>query len=214
MNGTRPDSVLMSMFSDQGERKYLNERERKRFYKALLTIKEPAKRTFVEMIFWTGCRPSEALELTFIQINIEDAVIIFRSLKKRGKEKGKQFRIVPIPKKFAKTLNAIHDVTATQKSRSASLHACLWTFKRQTGWRLMKRVMDEAQIYGIRACARGLRHSFGVQRILSGISAPNVQDWMGHSDIKTTSIYIKTVGTEDRAIARLAWKREAYAAYD
>ena len=202
-----------SPFSTQGERKYLNERERKRFYNALPVLMEASERTFCEAIFWTGCRPREALELEILRVDVEDGVLIFRSLKKRGKNKGKQYRIVPIPKSFAKRLDKVHGILKTQKQKGANLSKRLWTFSRQTGWLRIKAVMEKAGIFGIRACARGLRHSFGVQRILSGIPAATVQLWMGHSSLKYTAIYTKTMGAEDRSLARLSWKREAYAAY-
>lgn len=202
----------MSLFSDLGERKYLNQRERKRFYKALSILDNPSERTFCETIFWTGCRPSEALALDFMRVNIEDAFLVFRTLKKRGENKGKHFRIVPIPRHFAKRLNEAHRITNRQHYKNANLLIRLWTFGRQTGWRIIKKVMAKARIFGIRACARGLRHSFGVHAILCGVPETTLQTWMGHASLKTTAIYIGIVSAEDRIIAKRMWKHEAYAA--
>jgi len=207
------DSISMSLFSDYGERKYLNRRERKRFYKALSILKEISERTFCETIFWTGCRPSEALQLDYMRVDVQDAFLIFRSLKKRGHNKGKQFRTVPIPKGFAKLLDQAHGISRVQKQKDANLLRRLWCFGRQTGWRLIKRVMEAAKIFGIRASARGLRHSFGIHAILSQVPETRLQSWMGHASLKTTAIYIQVAGAEDRAFATQMWKREAYCAY-
>ncbi len=213
MIAAHPDTISMTLFSGSGERKYLNARERKRFYKALDVLTEQTERTFCETIFWTGCRPSEALQLEYLRVNVEDAFLVFRSLKKRGANKGKQYRIVPIPKRFAKVLDQVHRVSIQQKQKGKSLLHRLWTFGRQTGWRLIKLVMERAKIFGIRANARGLRHSFGIHAILSRVPETRLQSWMGHASLKTTAIYVQAAGAEDRAFAKLMWKREAYAAY-
>lgn len=205
------DTLTMSLFSDLGERKYLNQRERRRFYKALSVLENPIERTFCETIFWTGCRPSEALELDYMRVNIEDAFLVFRTLKKRGENKAKHFRVVPIPRHFAKTLNRAHNITKRQCYEGANLFTRIWTFGRQTGWRLIKKVMAKANIFGIRACARGLRHSFGVHAILCSVPETTLQTWMGHASLKTTAIYVGIVGAEDRTIAKRMWKEEAYA---
>ena len=105
---THPDSASQSLFTGAGERKYLNARERKRFYKALSTLKVASERTFCEALFWTGCRPSEALQLDYLRVNVEDAHLVFRTLKKHGANKGNHFRIVPIPRSFAKLLDKVH----------------------------------------------------------------------------------------------------------
>ena len=197
--------ISMSLLSDQGERKYINQKERKRFYKALDVIKELSERTFCETIYWTGCRPSEALELEFMRVNIEEALLVFRSLKKHGKNKGKEYRTVPIPRSFAKLLNQAHDVIKLQKQKDANLLLRLWKFGRQKGWRLVKRVMTQAKIFGIRASARGLRHGFGIHAILSGVPETRLQKWLGHSSLRTTAIYVQAVGYEDRKLASRMW---------
>lgn len=96
----KPDSH-MSMFTDQGERKYLTLSECRRFEKAIACLSDPVEQTFCETIYWTGCRISEALQLDIMRVNVEDAYLVFRSLKKHGKNKGRFFRIVPIPRAFA-----------------------------------------------------------------------------------------------------------------
>ena len=73
---------------------------------------------------------------------------------------------------------------------------------------------DESRQYlGIRACARGLRHSFGIHAILSRVPETRLQSWMGHASLKTTAIYVQAAGAENRAFAKLMWKQESYAAY-
>ena len=193
-----------SLYSYCGERKYLNADERKRFLAALPVLENEADRLFCELIYWTGCRISEALAITPFNVDIDEGVIIIRSLKKRGALKGKSFRAVPVPMDFLGRLDACFDIRGQQlRSRDAGR---LWRFSRTTGWRLMKLVMAEAKIYGVKSCARGLRHSVGVHAVLSNVPTHKVQGWLGHSRLETVAIYCNAIGPEDRAIAQRMWR--------
>lgn len=195
----------MSLFSHKGERKYLNVAEARRFIKAISTLSEASEQTFCETIYWTGCRPSEALQLDIARVNVEDAFLVFRTLKKHGTRKGRHFRTVPIPRDFAKRLDSIHLIIKTQRNKTANQFRRLWVFGRQKGWNLIRTVMNAAKIFGIRACARGLRHSFGVHAILSGVPETQLQTWLGHSSLRTTAIYVSIIGIEDRSLAKRLW---------
>src|SRR3546814_1222171 len=85
----------MSLYTFAGERKYLCASERKGFYAALSVLENPEHRTFCETIYWTGCRPSEALALCALNIDMGEGMVVVRSLKKRGRLKGRHFRPVP-----------------------------------------------------------------------------------------------------------------------
>ena len=176
-------------------------------------IEDASERTFCETLFWTGCRPSEALALDLMRVNAEDCYLVFRTLKKRGAIKGRSFRVVPVPRSFMTRLNMIHGILTAQMRKGTNLLVRLWPFGRQKGWRLVGRVMHRAHIFGIRSCARGLRHSFGVHAILCGVPETKLQRWMGHSSLRITAIYVNLIGPEDRAIAKRMWQREAYAAH-
>ncbi len=205
MNTSHFDNDTKSLFTELGERKYLNASECKRFVAALSVLNNLKEQTFCETIYWTGCRPSEALKLDVIRVNVEDCFLVFRSLKKHGKKKGKHFRTVPIPPELAERLNKVHSILKIQLKKSAHQFRRLWRFGRQKGWRLIKTVMDKAGIFGVRACARGLRHSFGVHTILSGIAESKLQTWLGHEDPKTTAIYLTIGGAEDHELIRRMW---------
>lgn len=83
----------MRLFDHDGKRLYLNADERAAFLKAATTF-DPEPRTFTEMLAYTGCRISEALEVTPARLDIDDNKAIIRSLKKR---RGDVFRLIPLP---------------------------------------------------------------------------------------------------------------------
>ncbi|MEJ8472872.1 tyrosine-type recombinase/integrase [Roseibium algae] len=195
----------MSLYSQLGERKYLTSSERKKFLAALCVIKNPAERTFCEMIHWTGCRPSEALALTAINIDLDESMVIIRSLKKRGRLKGKHFRPVPLPSEFARRLGMVHGIRDAQASARGGHALPLWPFGRTKGWRLVRSVMDAAGLSGIKGNARGLRHALGVHAAVMHVPETRLQTWLGHASLETTSIYVAASGPEDRAIAARMW---------
>lgn len=193
----------LSLFTGTGERKYLNEAERERFLKAIPALENPVEQTYCEVLFWTGCRVSEALALTHQHIDLEERIIIIRSLKKRSKQKSTQYRPVPIPDHFADRLNQVHSVGIHHMTGSVER---LWDFSRTTAWHRINTVMKAANIKGAMACGRGLRHSYGVHAALKGIPETRIKKWLGHEHLETTSIYLDIAGPEDRAIAQRMWR--------
>ncbi len=207
MGYKRSNPAAITLFSDVGERKYLDAAEQKRFYQALDVLENPKDRSFCQYIYLTGVRPSEALNAQFQDINVDESYVIVRSLKKRGGEKGRHFRVVPIPRWFANELDKIHRIRETQTQDENAVQRHLWPMGRTTGWERMNRVMKAANISGAKACARGLRHTFGVNAAMTMISDLLIKSWMGHVDLQTTAIYTALGPGADRAIAERMWAR-------
>ena len=195
----------MSLYSAIGERKYLNHAERQKFLAALPVITCPVERTFCEMIYWTGCRPSEALALNAVNIDLAEGMVILRSLKKRGEQKGRHFRAVPVPSDFIVKLDQVHGLTRVQARDYHGSSVPLWRFGRTKGWRLVRKVMQHAGLTGIKGSARGLRHALGVHAALMHVPETRLQSWLGHASLETTSIYIAASGPEDRKFAKRVW---------
>ena len=207
MGYTGKNELNITLFAHGGERKYLNASERLKFYNAIGLLECPKEKAFCKLIYWTGCRPSEALNLCLQNVSVDEQYVIINSLKKRGRGKGRSFRAVPVPREFAEELDEIFAIRATQATGGSGLEQRLFTFSRTTGWLRTKHVMTMAGLSGIRACARGLRHSFGVSLIMAKVPLTSVQTWMGHADMATTRIYLDLDATEDRAIAERMWSQ-------
>lgn len=182
-----------SIYCRSGRRKYLTASERKAFIE-VCTAQGELQRTFCLTLIHTGCRISEALELTRAQINFDDRAIFFRSLKKRS---SIEYRCVPIPDDLNDDLQQL-----CEKLKSADR---LWSWCRTTAWSRVKRSMLDAKIAGVQSSPKGLRHSFGVHAIQAGVPLNLVQRWLGHARVETTSIYTNVVGPEERAIAARMW---------
>lgn len=179
-------------YDDLARRKYLNAVECKRLLAALPKL--PHERMlFCKVIYFTGCRISEALELTAERVDLADGVLRIRSLKKR---KSNIYRRVPIPNALQKALMEIAPVKCKQP---------IFSFSRPTGWRTIKEAMKLAKIDGVQATSKGLRHGFGVRCAMAKIPLNLIQKWMGHSSPDTTSIYIDIVDEEELSFIRKTW---------
>ena len=182
-----------SIFDQNGSRLYLTPEERRRFIEATDQLKAD-RRAFCLTLALTGCRISEALNLSADRVDIESKVVVFESLKKRRRG---VFRMVPVPVPFLEELRSISDNHPNM--------ARLWPCCRTTGYMIIKRVMRSAGISGAFACPKGLRHAFAVHALANGVPLNLIQKWMGHSSIETTSIYLNAMGAEERAFAERMW---------
>lgn len=186
-----------TMFSLDGQRKYLTQSETRRFLQEARRD-ESAVHCFCWLIAVTGCRISEALALTPANIDFEERIIVFECLKKRRRH---VYRSIPAPTEL---LHALRLLVRTDRIRPTDR---IWPWSRMTGYRRIREVMERACLAGTHASPKGLRHGFGVSAIQSGVPLNMVQRWLGHADMKTTAIYTSAMGPEERDIAARMWGR-------
>lgn len=197
----------MRLHDPAGNRLYLNAEERAAFLAA--ARRHPARdRTLCETLHWTGCRPSEVLEITPARVDLSGGTIAIRSLKKRRDASGQQkvvFRSVPVPPEFLDTLDIGHGIREAQKSRRKAVNP-IWPLSRVRVWQIVKRVMIEAGIPDApHRSPKGLRHGFGVHATVQGVPLHMLQRWLGHAQLSTTAIYADAVGKEEQYIASKMW---------
>lgn len=185
---------MMQLFDAYGRRKYLTPDQRQKFLAAAENAM-PEVFTFCWTLGLTGCRISEAVALTGTRIDRSAGAVVIESLKKRRRG---IYRAVPVPPEFLTTLDRIHRLDALGDAR-------LWQWSRVTAWRRVKEVMRAAELAGLYATPKGVRHGFGVKASVSEIPLNMTQKWMGHSRIETTAIYANAIGPEEQQIARRMW---------
>lgn len=203
MTRAAPQKQTMSLYTRTGARKYLNSDERQQFLIAALQA-SPTTKSFALTLACTGCRISEALELTAASFQLSSGIVSIRSLKKRG---AFAVREVPISPFLTDTLEDVHNISAHQTGEHH--HKPLWSWQRVYAWRQIKQIMHTAGIQGEQATAKGLRHGFAIHAIQSGVSINLVQRWLGHASLATTAIYTEAVGPEERLIAARMWQFES-----
>ena len=186
-----------SLFDGQGQRKYLNRQERLRF-QACAEAFSLEVRLFCLLAHFTGARISEIMNLKVQHIDFSNGTVTIRTLKQR---KEGVFRQVPIPGFLLDNLRVYIDNRAAHPRYERDR---LWYFSTRTASRYIKAVMHKAGIEGHRATARGLRHGYAVWATFE-VSISKAQSWLGHADLKTTLIYTRVSGREDRELAEKMW---------
>lgn len=183
-----------------GNRKYLTPEERRAFIVAAGSA-TPELETFCLTLAYTGARISEALAITPRRVDFSARGIVVECLKKR--KKG-VFRVVPVPDCLLERLEAVHHVRERQ-TNAVQANERLWDWGRTKAWGEIKQVMTAAGVPPSVRQPKALRHAFGVQGTLAGVSLTIISRWLGHADISTTAIYTQVVGPEERAFAERMW---------
>lgn len=187
----------ISIYAKTGSRKYLNGAERVRFLDTARTAPIEVW-LFCCLLFWTGCRISEALAVTAASIDLDEGTVTLNTLKRRKVI----MRQVPLPSSLIDELAVAFGLRARQQ---ACPDKRLWKWSRTTAWRRVKTVMKSADVLPTAAMPKGLRHSFGVSAFRSFIPPHLIQRWLGHASLKTTSIYGDVVGAEEHELAARLW---------
>jgi integrase/recombinase XerD len=188
-----------SLYLASGARKYVNFSERAALLSKLASLTQD-ERLFVLMLIWSGARITEILSLTPQSFQLETCVVAVRTLKRRRHV----VREIPVSSELTADLDSCFDLHQRQCDPKRAVER-LWKFHRVTGWRLIKAVMQSAGIHGVRASPRGLRHAFGVGTVASGVPLDAVQRLLGHSSIKTTTVYTEACGPDERALIARFW---------
>ena len=195
LNNSNRSTAISFLYDREGRRKYLTVQERRRFLQA--AADEPREdRVFALVLAYSGGRLSEVLALCPGRLDQLAHVAVFESLKKRRRG---IFRAVPLPPLVFRELACILPL-------GAAIDTPIWPWGRTAAWKRVKRIMQRAGINGPQATPKGLRHSFAVTSLQSGVPITLVKRWLGHSRLSTTEIYTDAIGPEEQAIAARLWK--------
>ncbi len=143
-------------------------------------------RAMLEVLYATGLRVSELVNLQFLQVNLRQGVL-------RVTGKGNKERLVPMGEEAINWLQRY-----VQEARPAlvagKLSEALFVTQRQAAmtrqafWHLLKRYAVLAEIK-VALSPHTLRHAFATHLLNHGADLRAVQMLLGHSNISTTQIY-------------------------
>jgi integrase/recombinase XerD len=140
----------------------------------------------LELLYATGARISEAVDLNLDDVIEEDVVRLFG--------KGGKQRIVPLGS-YARAAIDSYLVRARPifSARGASTPALFLGARgqrvsRQNAWLIIRAVADRANL-GIEISPHTFRHSFATHLLAGGADVRVVQELLGHSSVATTQIY-------------------------
>ncbi|CUS26272.1 integrase recombinase [Paucilactobacillus oligofermentans DSM 15707 = LMG 22743] len=143
-------------------------------------------RAILEVMYATGLRVSELINLTMDELHLEMGLI-------QPLGKGDKERIIPIGEVAIDWLNKYMNgarltLLKQQKSKYIFLNAHGRQLTRQGIWKNLKAIVVKAGITK-NVTPHTLRHSFATHILENGADLRVVQELLGHADISTTQIY-------------------------
>lgn len=143
-------------------------------------------RTMLELLYATGLRVSELVELTFQQVNFRQGCL-------RITGKGDKERLVPVGEEAIDWLEryltgARQDMLGNRQSDCLFVTSRATSMTRQAFWHIIKRYAKQAGITK-HLSPHTLRHAFATHLLNHGADLRVVQLLLGHSDLSTTQIY-------------------------
>lgn len=138
---------------------------------------------FAAFIF-AGLRKQELLQLRFADVDLENRTIFIRQ------GKGKKDRIVPISYALAQTLKRYAEERKRLGKTNPEFFCSLRGSVGFTENGLAKLVQQMRKPLGLPFSVHKLRHTFATLMLEGGCDIYSLSRMMGHSDIKTTTIYL------------------------
>lgn len=150
-------------------------------------------RAFLELMYATGARVSELLQLNLddlLEVENNDRVKFLRLFGKGAKE-----RIVPYGKHAADALDAYlvrarPQLASTTGSAAIFVNARGGRLTRQGAWTIVKSAAARAHL-NTKISPHSLRHSFATHMLTGGADVRTVQELLGHASVTTTQIYTR-----------------------
>ena len=147
--------------------------------------KEIRDKAMLELLYATGIRVSELINLEVSDVNLKTSSILCRD--------GSKSRTIPYGKKAKDALtryleDAREAIVDNKESTILFANCSGQKMSRQGFWKLIKHYAKKAGIESD-ITPHTLRHSFAAHLVENGADLRSVQEMLGHSDISTTQIY-------------------------
>ncbi len=146
-------------------------------------------KAMIELLYATGIKVSELIELTVHDVNLQIGIIHTHN--------SKHERIVPIYPAANKHLSEYCTIARPALVQNNDVEHLFTNMNgqpmsRQGFWKIIKQYADRA---GIKKdiTPHTLRHSFAAHLLENGAQLKDIKDMLGHSDISSTQIYAQLV---------------------
>ena len=193
--------VTTQIHVDRGEKKLPcvltgKEIERLLAQPACVDAKGYRDKAMLEVMYATGMRVTELIDL-----NVEDVNLELGSIKCSG---AKKTRAIPLYPAALRALTVyLKDVrssmVADPSENALFVNVNGVRMSRQGFWKIMKFYQSKAHI-DKEITPHTLRHSFAVHLLENGADLNSVQELMGHSDISSTQLYTQMINQKLKSV--------------
>ena len=153
-------------------------------------------KAMLEVMYATGMRVSELLELDKDDVNLELGII-----KCSGAKKSRSIPLYPAAlKALGVYLWDVRDsMVASADEKALFVNISGQRMSRQGFWKILKHYQTAARIEK-EITPHMLRHSFAVHLLENGADLGSVQELMGHSDISSTQVYAHMINNKLKTV--------------
>lgn len=142
-------------------------------------------KAMLEVLYATGIRVSELINLDLSDVNVEMGFVKCKSARKE--------RIIPVGTTACAALaeylkQARNAMIHTDKETALFVNTNGGRLTRQGFWKIIKQYKNQAKI-SMDITPHTLRHSFATHLVENGADLRAIQEMLGHSDISSTQIY-------------------------
>ena len=153
-------------------------------------------KAMLEVMYATGMRVSELIELDIDDVNLEQGIVKCTTSKKA--------RAIPLYPAALRALTIyIRDVResmlAASDERALFVNVNGSRMSRQGFWKILKHYQETAHIDG-EITPHTLRHSFAVHLLENGADIGSLQELMGHCDISSTQMYTHLINQNLKSV--------------
>ena len=153
-------------------------------------------KAMLEVMYATGIRVSELIELDIDDVNLDAGVIKCTSAKKS--------RVIPLYPAALRALSVyvreIRNTMLAEPDESALFVNVNGTrMSRQGFWKILKHYQETAHIEK-EITPHTLRHSFAVHLLENGADIDSLQELMGHCDISSTQMYTQMINQKLKSV--------------
>lgn len=153
-------------------------------------------KAMLEVMYATGMRVSELIDLDLSDVNLDQGVIKCTTSKKT--------RVVPLYPAALRALTIyIRDIResmlASDDEPALFVNINGSRMSRQGFWKLLKHYQEAAHI-DKEITPHTLRHSFAVHLLENGVDLGSLQELMGHCDISSTQMYTHMINQKLKSV--------------
>lgn len=153
-------------------------------------------KAMLEVMYATGIRVTELIDLDIDDVNIEQGIIKCTNAKKT--------RVIPLYPAALKALSVyLRDIrnnmilAPTERALFVNINGV--RMSRQGFWKILKHYQAAAHIEK-EITPHTLRHSFAVHLLENGADLGSLQELMGHSDISSTQMYTHMINQKLKSV--------------